>query len=280
MLTSSHNTRNPLLHRTCARLAATVALGCAAWLPVQAHNVWLLPSSTVLSKPDWVTVDAAVSNDLFFFNHRPLGVDNLRVTTPDGSAITAQNAHTGRLRTVFDLQLPQPGTYRVTLFNPGLIASYKDTTGQTKRWRGTPEKFAAEVPADAQELKVTQTAARIETFITAGKPTPLQLTGQGLEMLPLTAHADFVKGETARFLMHADGKPAAGLTVTISAGARRYRDNVDEIKLTTDNNGEFSITWPTANMYWISASLQDDQATIAPAKERRLSYAGTVEVLP
>jgi len=64
---------------------ASIALALSASAAVHAHNVWLLPSSTVLSKGDWITVDAAVSNDLFFFNHRPLGLDNLVVTAPDGS---------------------------------------------------------------------------------------------------------------------------------------------------------------------------------------------------
>jgi hypothetical protein len=35
-------------------------------VPAQAHRAWLLPSATVLSGTDaWVTVDAAISNDLF-----------------------------------------------------------------------------------------------------------------------------------------------------------------------------------------------------------------------
>ena len=35
-----------------------------------AHRQWVLPSSTVLSAADpWVTVDAAVSNELFYFDH-------------------------------------------------------------------------------------------------------------------------------------------------------------------------------------------------------------------
>ena len=67
--------------QTRAIVAATLAL---AALGAQAHDLWFKPSSTVLSKSDWVTVDAAVSNDIFFFNHRPLAVDKLTITAPDG----------------------------------------------------------------------------------------------------------------------------------------------------------------------------------------------------
>ncbi len=172
------------MKKTLTRLTAAVALACAATLPAQAHNAWLLPSTSVLSKADWITVDAAVSNDLFFFNHVPLNAQGLHITAPDGSALQPQNPHQGKLRNVFDLHLEQPGTYRIATVNSGLFASYKDAKGQPKRWRGTPEKFAAEVPADAQELKVTQAVGRIETSSPWASPAPLPPPARGWSCCP------------------------------------------------------------------------------------------------
>lgn len=175
-------------------------------------------------------MDAAVSNDLFFFNHVPLGLDNLVVSAPDGSAVAPQNAHRGKLRSVFDLDLQQSGTYRLAIVNDGLFASWKDkATGQNRRWRGSPEKFAADVPADAQDLKVTQSVGRIETFVTVGKPSAVKPSGKGLELVPVTHPNDLVKGEKATFAFHVDGKPAANLEVVLVPGATRYRDNKGEI---------------------------------------------------
>ena len=55
-----------------------LAMSLCAPLGAQAHRVWMLPSATVLSGDDvWVTVDAAVSNDLFYFEHFPLQIANL-----------------------------------------------------------------------------------------------------------------------------------------------------------------------------------------------------------
>jgi uncharacterized GH25 family protein len=261
------------------RIATCIALACGAF-SAQAHNVWLLPSTTVLSKAEWVTVDAAVSNDLFYFNHFPLGLDNLVVTAPDGAAVKPENSHRGKLRSVFDLNLTQTGTYHLAVVSSGLNATYKDKAGQPKRWRGTAEKFAAEVPADAQELKVTQSAGRIETFVTVGKPSAIKPTGQGLELVPVTHPNDLVKGEKATFAFHVDGKPAANLEVVLIAGSTRYRDKVGEIKATTDAKGEFSVTWPAAGMYWVDADAKDEKTSLPQAKERRLSYVGTLEVLP
>lgn len=263
-----------------ARLAVC-ALALAGAATSHAHNVWLMPSSTVLSKAEWITVDAAVSNDLFFFNHVPLRLDNLTVTGPDGAEVKPENMHTGKLRTVFDLNLTKPGTYRLAVINGGLFANYKDkATGQPRRWRGTAENFAKEVPADAQELRVTQSAGRVETFVTVGKPTAIKPTAQGLELIPVTQPADLVKGEKATFAFHIDGKPATDLEVVLVHGGTRYRDSVGEIKAKTDAKGEFTVTWPTAGMYWIDADAKDDKTSLPQAKERRLSYVGTVEVLP
>ena len=67
-------------------LAATIALSALAVTPASAHRQWMMPSATVLSGDDvWVTVDAAVSNDLFYFEHQPLRLDGIKAWAPDGS---------------------------------------------------------------------------------------------------------------------------------------------------------------------------------------------------
>ena len=208
---------------TLRTLALGLALSAGA-AAVQAHNAWLMPSSTVLSKADWVTVDAAVSNDLFFFNHNPLNLDSLAVTAPDGSAVKPENMFKGKLRSVFDLNLTQPGTDRVALVTDGVFARWKDkATGQTKRARGTAESLAAQIPADALEVEITQSAGRNETFITVGKPSTLRATGKGLELVTANP-TDLVKGEKTSFTLQLDGQPAKDLEVTVTLGNTRYRD--------------------------------------------------------
>ncbi len=172
------------MKKTLTRLTAAVALACAATLPAQAHNAWLLPSTSVLSKADWITVDAAVSNDLFFFNHVPLNVQGLHITAPDGSALQPQNPHQGKLRNVFDLHLRAAWHLPHRHGKQRPVRQLQRCQGPAQALARHPEKFAAEVPADAQELKVTQAVGRIETFVTLGKPSAIAATGQGLELLP------------------------------------------------------------------------------------------------
>lgn len=265
----------------CYAKLATLTLAALLPLASHAHKTWLLPSATVSTVDQWVTVDAAVSNDLFYFNHVPLRLDALAITAPDGSKASPENANTGKYRSTFDLHLTQNGTYKLAIINQGLFASYEEN-GAPKRWRGPAERFASEVPANAQKLQVSESQGRIETFVTAGKPTAnaLRPANVGLELVPVTHPNDLYAGEAASFRFLLDGKPAAKLPVTLIAGGTRYRDNQEELKLTTDDKGVISVTWPAPGMYWLETTVQDQNTSLEQAKQRRASYAATFEVLP
>jgi hypothetical protein len=258
-------------------LAALLVLPGAA----QAHRAWLLPSATVLSGEDpWVTVDAAISNDLFYFEHFPMPLDGLAVLAPDGGAAAAENLGRGRYRSTFDLRLAQPGTYRVAVVGDGMTASWQQD-GQPRRWRGTREAFAREVPADAPGLRATLGQRRVEFFATRGAPSDqaLQPVRQGLELVPVTHPNDLVAGEPARFRLLLDGAAAAGIEVEVVPGGNRYRDALNDMKLRTDAEGVFAVTWPGPGLYWLGASVRDDRSGI-PGVPRSASYAATLEVLP
>lgn len=259
---------------------ALAALLLCTSLAARAHDVWLLPSATVLSAENaWITVDAAAGNDKFYFNHRPLRLNGLTVTAADGSAIEPQNQNTGELRSTFDLKLTKPGTYRLAIASDAIAAAWEEN-GERKRWFGKPEEVADQVPAQADKLRVWQSVRRIEAFVTAGKPTEIKPVGKGLELLPITHPNDLYAGETATFQMLLDGKPASGVEIQVVPGASRYRDQLEAIKLTSDEQGKFSVQWPHAGMYWLDADAQDNKTASSRASERRLAYVATFEVLP
>ena len=255
----------------------------AALLPSMsfAHKAWLLPSATVLTPDQWITVDAAVSNDLFYFNHVPLRLDALTVTAPDGAKVHAQNQSTGKYRSTFDVHLAQSGTYKLAVLNQGVFASYEQG-GTEKRWRGTAQRLATEIPKDAKNVRVTESIGRIETFVTAGEPTQktLQAANVGLELVPVTHPNDLYAGEPASFRLLLDGKPATNLEVVIVPGGTRYRDQQNEMAFKTNAQGEIRVTWPEPGMYWMETTHQDDKTSIPQAKQRRASYVATFEVLP
>lgn len=267
--------------KTRTRIAIAAFTLVLAAPMAQAHRQWLLPSATVLSGEDpWVSVDGAISNDLFYPDHHPMRLDNLSIVAPDGSAGKAENAATGKYRSVFDVQLSQPGTYRVASVSDMLMASYKQN-GEQKRWRGSKAELdAGALPKDATDVKLSQNASRVEIFVTRGAPDEgaLKPTNAGLELIPVTHPNDLFAGEEASFKLLVDGKPAADVEVSIVPGAARYRDASGEVKVKTAADGSFKYTWPEAGMYWVNASVADLPSTIEGAS-RRAGYTATLEVL-
>ena len=122
----------------------------------------------------------------------------------------------------------------------------------------------------------------METFVTNGSPndTALKTSGEGIELVPLGHPNDLFAGEATGFRVLVDGKPTQGVEFEIVRGETRYRNAQDEIKVTSDAKGEFSVTWPQAGMYWLEATRQDDKTSLPQARQRRLSYVATLEVLP
>jgi uncharacterized GH25 family protein len=268
--------------------AVLLALLASSTTFAHAHRAWLLPSATTFSgKEPWVTVDAAISTDIFYADHNPMRLDGLSITAPDGSRVAPDNIATARFRSTFDVKLTQPGTYKLAVVSETTAASYK-LNGEVKRWRGAADAMAKEIPAGAQDVKLTRLQTRNEVFLTSGKPSDsvLAISGAGLELRPVTHPNDLTAGSPASFVLMLDGKPASGIEVLVIPGGVRYRDRLDEIKAVTDAAGRFSIRWPAAGMYWLNAT----QGAMAPmdagaagnpgAPARRASYSATFEVLP
>ncbi|OJW29235.1 MAG: ABC transporter permease [Sphingopyxis sp. 65-8] len=273
--------------KTRLLIAASAALALFAAAPAQAHRQWMLPSSTVLSGDDvWVTVDAAVSNDLFYFEHQPLRLDAVKAWAPDGSEAPIENKATGRYRSTFDVHLTQKGTWRIASVADMLMGSY-DLDGKTERLpRGTTAANLAErLPAGATNVRTAEANNRNEIFVTVGEPTTTLFTptGKGIELVPVTHPNDLFAGETATFQFLLDGKPAAGLPVTVIPGGIRYRDQLGQIDLKTGADGTVAIDWPEPGMYWLNVTTpqaeREEGAGGPPPLARRASYVTTLEVM-
>ena len=265
--------------RTKLFIAAFASASIAA--PLHAHRLWMQPSTTIVSgDDDWVTFDAAASNDLFYPDHQPLRAEPV-VLQPDGTTGKVENMAIGKYRATFDLHLTQKGTYKLVVQNGGVMGSFKVGGKEQRLPRGsTADKLATAIPAGATDVKISEGVNRNEVFVTAGAPTEtaLKATGVGLELLPVTHPNDLVAGEPATFKFVTDGKPAANLAVTVIAGGSRYRGSVGERTLKTDAQGAVKIDWPAAGMYWINATATAPSTAI-PNAEKRMSYTAVLEVL-
>ncbi|MXP25045.1 DUF4198 domain-containing protein [Altererythrobacter indicus] len=263
-------------------LAIGAVLGLAGLMPsqAQAHRAWMLPSMTVLAgDSETVSVDAAISNELFVFEHHAMGLDHLAITGPDGEPVAPSIIGTGKYRSVFDVPLTKQGTYRIASANSGMMGFY-ELNGERKRWRGSADQVS-QIPKGAQNLKLTRSNSRTETFVTLGAPndTALAPTGEGLEMVPVTHPNDLVATEPAQMRFMLNGKPAADLKIEFVEGGTRYRNEAGVQNLTTDKDGLVTLEAPEAGMYFLEASARGEGAG-ASEPGWRASYSAVLEFLP
>lgn len=266
------------MKKAIALLAAIATLALPAG--AVAHRAWIAPTSTVLSGPEaWVGFDAGMSNGVFIADHAAMNLNGLQITAPDGSSVEPENVHRAHYRSSFDVHLTQQGTYKIANVMSGMMASWTEN-GEQKRWRGQPADLAANVPAGATDLSVTQTYNRIETFVTLGAPTDTVFAnpGEGLVLVPVTHPTDLVAEEPASFKLMFNGQPAAGVEVTVARGGTRYRDNPEEITATTGADGSFQLNFAEPGLHWINAQVRSPANGDTPATNAQ--YVGVVEVMP
>lgn len=205
------------MRKTSLFLIAVSAVSLAS--PALAHRQWLLPSGTTFSGAnDWVAVDAAVSNDLFYADHQPMRADGVKVWAPDGTPGEIANAALSRYRSTFDVKLDKPGTWKIGTASSGISGSFKvDGVDWRVGGRGGPPgaggaaaagmtgapkpapvaasaptgavpggagprlsvPTVADIPANATDVKLTEMSGRNEIFVTAGAPTTTVLKPTG-----------------------------------------------------------------------------------------------------
>jgi hypothetical protein len=248
-----------------------------------AHRHWLLPSTTVLSGVNqWISVEGAVSNDLFFPNHVAIPLALTIVTSPSGAEVPLQHAAEGKIRSSFEVLLEEQGTYRIRYRNQGLFARWTED-GEMKRWRGSKETFDASGVGKKPGVQLLETNGRVDTYVTCGTPDTHSLTidNEGLELVFKTHPNDFYVGESAELQFLIDGQPVSGLEVSLIAGNDRFRDTVDEMKFTTNDSGLIEIKWPHAGRFWLSADKDAAPSEYEGLPMNRMtSYTVTLEVLP
>ncbi|KQM19446.1 DUF4198 domain-containing protein [Novosphingobium sp. Leaf2] len=292
------------------------ALSCALATPALAHRQWLLPStSTLASTGEYVTIDAAISNDLFYPDHFAIDPAQVSVWAPDGTSAQIENPAKGRYRGTFDVAVNKAGTWKIGMERSAIMGTFK-VDGQ--EWRvggrgrpaggpgmapgvgmpsgpapanaangagpgsGQPPRMVAsvaDIPANATDVALTETLSRNFVYVTAGEPTKPALTGKGLEFDPVTHPDSLVQNEDGRFRFLIDGKPAAGVKITVVPGGKKYREAEEAQELTTGADGTVAVKWPVAGWYWLNASAQDTKPSDKRASTRRMAFTTTLEVV-
>lgn len=133
------------MHR---RLRAALFACLLAPSAALADHGFILPSSTLYSGDGNVaTFDAAASEHVFFFDHRPIQLESITISRPDGTPGTPYNTLRGRFRSVFDLRLDQQGTWKVASRQTTVTGSFRLNGEERRVGRRGPPPGAPAGPA-------------------------------------------------------------------------------------------------------------------------------------
>lgn len=260
------------------------------FVPVaSSHDRWLVASHSTVSgeDPSEVALDFSISNQIF---HPDIGVgssDNpksrirgkLLVQNPDGSVQPKLTFYDlGRKSSAF-ATLEQNGTH--TMFvqsEPFVFMLYQDQQGERHRMFGTD---TSKLPNGASNVTVQKFASNIMTYVSRNKNSAIVPFNQGLELGVKGQHPnDLFSGEAVNLQVLLDGKPApAGIEVKLVKGGTRYRNNRNEVALTTDQSGLVAYTFKEAGLYLLTANTE----VVSKDKHIDAEYSGlflTLEVLP
>ncbi len=232
-----------------------------------AHARWIIPSHNTLSgdKPQTITVDMSISNELFKPDHAfkpntgaalkrpgPPPAD-LQAITPDQQWLKNIPFNDFTRKSVGSITLDQSGTYRILLQQQAIqFMQFIKENGDKGRAFGSREQ--ADVPTGASNIKQVTMISTIDSFVSRNTFTPVQPLDQGLAIQPITHPNELFAGETARFSLLLNGQPLlTPISLQVVAGQTRYRNDRQVIKLKSNNKGEFNVTWPHAGLYLIEA---------------------------
>ncbi|MBQ4863788.1 DUF4198 domain-containing protein [Pseudoalteromonas sp. MMG013] len=230
----------------------------------QAHNRWILPTHFSVSGEEqvWIMADVTASNETFDVD-KPMGSDRFSIIKPNGERARPSSSFRGHRKSVVDINLVEDGTYKMFLDSDvSYWTSYEIKGKDGTQWLRNTSKANrdAKLPKGAKNVNTLASKSQVMTFVTLNAPTEnYRLTKQGLELKPITHPSDIAQNEKAQLQFVFDGLPQKGVEVEIIKDGARYRNNLDALKLTSDQKGQISFTLPEAGRYLLIAEFKKSQ---------------------
>lgn len=220
-------------------------LGASA---ASAHMPYVLPVLFDVSGSDHVTVQSAFAEDAFV-PEVAMRDAPFHLLRPDGAQGTVGPVTYLRDLSIFEADLKEEGTYRITTGQRlGRRATmYRDGD----KWLMRGERGAA-LPAGAAPVAV-QSTTLAEAYVTKGKPTraALEITGKALEIQAVTHPNSISAGSQAHFVLLFDGKPLPDAEISMFRSAGVYDGRKVAAQTRSDGQGRFALRPDDAGTYLI-----------------------------
>ncbi|PSX12353.1 DUF4198 domain-containing protein [Photobacterium angustum] len=250
----------------------------------EAHPRWILPSHFTVSKQggDWISFDVSASHSTFNFDKAP-DSETARVMMPDGRELEPNNVTRGQRRSIFDFYFSEEGTHKVHVnqhpkYYTRYQAGHRDTLKTVEANKANRNQL---LPDRARNVYTEVNYTRAESYITVGKPSTkvMEISGEYLEMVPLTHPADIVEGQPVTLQFFFYGKPQAGVKIDITREGTMYRNRQEQINLVSDKDGKITFTPYIAGRYLLKSNYIGNINNNSMYDKANVSVHFTFEVL-
>lgn len=258
-----------------AAIGASLALLSAVASPAGAHVPYLSPNAFAPSTRDHVTVEASFSESPFT-SDVAMKSDDYHVVSPNGDSAKLADVVYLRDLAVFEVKLPQAGTYRISSGERlGRTAKALLDKGELKLV-GDGET----APASAKTVDY-QSVTTAETYVTRGAPSAgaLKPSGRGLELVAITHPNEIYVGTDAKFRLLFDGEPVKKQAFVLYRAGGAYADKQETPAGETDANGQLTLRVAEPGVYLAMTRLRRPAPAGAQTPYRSYTYALTFEAV-
>ncbi len=221
----------------------------------EAHQQWLAPNFFVESADSaWVSFDHTFSDRRFQPGSAPSSYYQWWSVGPDGVKRSIPFLFLGKTRTVGELEIDAPGTYRLEGEEANMAWTQIKVGGESRWQPGTRAAFAnGEDEIISSRVYFNKAIA----YVTLGTPSRevLAASGDPLEILFVDHPNELVTGKPARIRVFGNGEPRRGQKVELHAEGGAGHDEPMSV-CTTDQAGTCQFTLPTKGRYLLIASAE------------------------
>ncbi len=255
-----------------ATYVAAVTFFIAVITSVFGHQQWILPNFFYTDHElSSLGIEHTWSDQRFVSERGSRTL--LSITHPKGWRMGPSSTYVGRTRTVAEIELQEPGTYRIETDRPAEYWTQIETNGK-KEWVTKPKD---QLPGE----KIIQSEYRwfyTTTFVTVKKHTQsvLEATGVPLEIVPLT-HPNKIFVDKP-FVLHvlSNSQPVPNQKVEVYSEMDSGHDAM--LATVTNADGKCELIFPSHGRYLLTAKLRQDAKDSSRANIDDFSVSMLVEV--
>ncbi|MEM9291688.1 MAG: DUF4198 domain-containing protein [Acidobacteriota bacterium] len=231
---------------------ALATLLLATTFPTQAHQQWLFPNFFTQSADSaWLSFDHTSGDQRFYATSAPNLYYQYWVVSPAQQARTIPSLFAGKTKIVGEVELTEPGTYRIEGVEPSLVwTKLKEEESET--WQPGPRsKYEGQ---EILESKVYFIKALAYVSLGPVSPLPQKPIGDPLE-IAFRAHPNELKAnQKLEVRLLSFGKPVADQTLQLFSGGTAGHDPM--LICTTDADGWCEFLPEKSGRYLLLARLE------------------------